>query len=81
MTAKKPERFSNEVVVSYVSDSGPKYTWIVLFKEYDPKPYTYVHRSVAHMEAIIADSYRRHGQFPFGVWAIINGEMEKAEVK
>lgn len=56
-----------------------KYHWIVLFHERG-KVYPYLYRDVSYMTAVVKKFYDEHGRYPYRMWAIVDGKMQKVEI-
>ena len=56
-----------------------RYHWIVIFKERG-KIYTYLNRTIPYMSAVVKKFYDDHDQYPYRMWVIVDGEIQKVEV-
>lgn len=55
-----------------------KYHWIVMFNQRG-KVYPYLYRTLPHMTAVVKKFHDEHSRYPFLMWVIVEGEMQKVE--
>lgn len=67
------------IAVTEQSDEE-KYHWIVMFNERG-KVYPYLYRTVLHMTDVVQRFFVEHGRYPYRMWAIVEGEIQKVEIK
>ncbi len=57
-----------------------KFHWVVMFNQ-GGKLYTYMYRNVPYMTDVVQKFSDQHGRFPYRMWVIVGGEMQKVEIK
>lgn len=57
-----------------------KFRWVIQFTETDVKLYPYINRTVSEMEGRVVESFRKHGRWPYRIWAVVDGEMIKVNI-
>ena|SRR5689334_9588844 len=67
--------------VIHVEDQDEeKYHWVVWFRK-GGKLYTYMYRSVPDMVKMVQDHYAKHAVHPYRMWVLVEGEIQKVEIK
>lgn len=63
-----------------VEQQEEKHHWIVIFNQHG-KVYTYMYRTVPYMTEVIKKFHDQHNRWPYRMWAIVDGEMERVIVE
>jgi hypothetical protein len=56
-----------------------KYHWIVMFNR-GGKIYTYLYRTTPHMTEVVKRYYAEHDKYPYRMWVIVDGEIQKVVI-
>jgi len=68
--------------VTETSKSEPeeKYHWVVWFRQ-GGRLYTYLHRTVEDMTSMVEKHYAEHATYPYRMWVIVDGEIQKVVIE
>lgn len=56
-----------------------RHHWIVMFSERE-KLYAYLYRTVPYMTEVVRKFYSEHARWPYRMWVIVDGEIQKVEI-
>lgn len=66
-------------LVTEVDEDEKKYHWMIMFSEAG-KVYAYQFRTMSHMAQVLGKFFAEHGRYPFRVWSIVDGEIQKVNI-